>query len=79
MNFEWPLFLFGLLIFLVGSAAFLALYAGAAEEEAEHERGALARVTLRICRLLGFTVGEGQGREDEEAEGRRSRSRGNTS
>jgi hypothetical protein len=79
MSFEWTVFLFGLLIFLLGSAAILAGYAGVAAEEAERERGALARLTLRICRFLGFTETTGEEKGQEEAEGRRSRSGGSTS
>jgi hypothetical protein len=55
MSFDWPVFLFGLLIFVVGSLGILLLYAGAAVEEAEHERGTLARLTLWICRAVGIT------------------------
>jgi hypothetical protein len=78
MTFEWSVFLFGLLIFFLGSVGILLGYAGAAAEEAERERGAMARLTLRICRFLGFTEarGEQKGHEEEDAEGRRSRSGG---
>lgn len=55
MTFTWQLFLLTLALFLIGTAALGLLYAGAAEEQAEHERGALARFTLRVCRYLGIT------------------------
>ena len=52
MNVDWAVFLFGVLMFLIGALGILAGYAAAAIEEAEHERGTLARLTLRVCRAL---------------------------
>lgn len=66
MNFECLVFLFGLLVFVVGSIAILLLYAAAAAEEAEYERGTLARLTLRILRVVGIT----EAPSDEKAQAR---------
>jgi hypothetical protein len=60
MNVDWPVFVFGLLVFLIGSIAILLGYAAAAAEEAEHERGPLAQLTLQLCRILGLTAGSGE-------------------
>ncbi len=54
MNMDWFILLFGLVAFLLGSIGWLACYAAAAAQEAEHEHGPLARLTLRICRALGI-------------------------
>lgn len=67
MNIDWVVFLFGVVAFLIGSLGILAGYAGAAIEEAEQERGVLARLTLRICGALGILGPEEKPSEEERS------------
>jgi hypothetical protein len=67
MNIDWAVFLFGVVAFLIGSLGILAGYAGAAIEEAEQERGVLARVTLRICSALGILAPGEEPSEEERS------------
>jgi hypothetical protein len=69
MNIDWFVFLFGVLAFLIGSLAILIAYAGAAIEEAQHERTALARLTLRICRAMGMLERETPGSKERPSGG----------
>jgi hypothetical protein len=54
MNVDWAVFLFGVIVFAIGTLAFLLGYAAAAIDQAEHEQGPLARLVVRICRALGL-------------------------
>lgn len=56
MTFEWQVFGFILMFFGLGLMILGLLYSAAAEEQAEHERGALARFTLRVCRMMGIAT-----------------------
>lgn len=69
MSIDWVVLLFGVLAFLIGSLAILIAYAGAAIEEAEHERTALARLTIRICRAMGMLQREAPGSKEPPSGG----------
>lgn len=65
MNFDWQVFLFGIVVFTIFSIGFLIAYAAAAAEEAEHERGLVARLTLQICQRLGIVESESKSERKE--------------
>jgi hypothetical protein len=67
MKLDLVIFLVGVVITILGTLGFLVMYAAAAADEAEYENDALARLTLRVCAMIGFAAPHDEQKPPREA------------